>query len=79
MLKTLLYEGSEANPTFQVQGFGTMDLDSAKKGAISRIEQALGKLKNNPDARDWANAKHILYDTGVIEAMLTAVSKNHPE
>jgi len=79
MLKEILLEQQDNNPPIQIQGFGTMDLSTAKAGAISRIEKALAKLKNNPDARDWENAKHVLYDSGVVENMMNAVIKNHPK
>lgn len=79
MLQEILREQQESNPTIQVQGFGTMDLSTAKAGAISRIEKALAKLKGNSDDRDWENAKHVLYDSGVVESMLTAIIKNHPK
>lgn len=79
MLQEIIREQQESNPTIQVQGFGTMDLTTAKAGAISRIEKALAKLKGNPDDRDWENAKHVLYDSGVVEGMLTAIIKNHPK
>lgn len=79
MLQELLNEQEDSNPSLTVQGFGTMDLTSAKAGAITRIEKALAKLKANPDARDWENAHHILYSSGVVESMMNAVIKNHPK
>ena len=79
MLKEILLEQQDSNPSIQIQGFGSMDLSTAKTGAISRIEKALAKLKNNPDARDWENAKHVLFDSGVVESIMAAVIKNHPK
>lgn len=79
MLKELLSENDNSNPTFQVQGYGTMDMNTTKAGAVSRIEKALAKLKSNPDKRDWENAHHILYSSGVVENMMKAVINNHSE
>jgi hypothetical protein len=76
MLQELLNEQDNSNPTIMIQGFGSMDLTTAKAGAISRIEKALAKLKSNPDIRDWENAKHVLFDAGVVESMMTAIIKN---
>lgn len=79
MLHELLNEQDQTNPQITISGFGTLDLNTAKAGAIKRIEKALVKLKHNPDARDWENAHHILYGSGVVEEMLTSIYKNHPK
>lgn len=79
MLKQLLNEEDDNNPTILIQGFGTMDLKTARAGAITRLKKALAKLESNPDVHDWANAKHILYDSGVVESMITSIIKNHPK
>lgn len=77
MLRELL-EQNENNPTITVQGFGTLDLDTAKKSAIARIEKALAKAKAGSDVGDWNNVQTILFDSGVLESMVKAITKNHP-
>jgi len=63
----------------QSQGYGVLDMETAKDEAMKRLEEAVSYIRNADDPAAWKNAHHKIYGGGVLEAMLTAIVKQQPE
>jgi len=61
------------NPTnpLNVKGYGQISHETAVATTISRLEAVINGLKN-ADENAWANAKHALYSSGVLEEIINA-------
>lgn len=71
-----LHEEQEIN----ISGYGNLPLSTAKKSAADKIAHALDYVKRYPnDATAWKNAQHILYGSGVVQAMLDAIINTEKE
>jgi len=76
MLLEAIYELNKENPEkseILIQGYGRLNLDTAKRNAITRLEKALAGLREEDSTRVWGVAYHELYRTGVMEAMFKAI------
>ncbi len=76
MLQEAIYELNKNNPEkseILIQGYGRLGLDSTKKGAISRLEEAIDVIKKDDTTRSWKNAYNLIYRNGVIESMFEAI------
>lgn len=73
LLSTLVNENE--SEVVQIQGYGKMTLDQAKRKAILQMEQALSEVKRNPsDSRAWKNAESLLFGSGVMKAVIQAIN-----
>ena len=72
----------EENPDqaeIQVQGYGRMSVDTAKNSVMRRLEEAVATIRKSDDDRAWRNIHSVLYSSGVVEAMLTAIVQSSEE
>jgi len=82
MLIEAIYELNRKNPNkseILIQGYGRMGLDATKKAAIKRLEEAIGFIKKEDTPLAWRNANHMIYQAGVIEAMMNAIVEANKE
>jgi len=82
MLVEAIYELNRKSPEkseILIQGYGRMGLDATKKAAIKRLEEAIGFIKKEDTPLAWRNANHMIYEAGVIEAMLKAIVEANKE
>lgn len=82
MLFEAIYELNKQNPEkseILVQGYGKISLDTAKQTVITRLEEAIGFIKEEDDSRAWRNAYHSIYSNGVIESILKAIIEANEE
>jgi len=82
MLLESIYQLNKENPEkseILIQGYGRMALDTAKKSAIKRLEKAISFIKNSDEPRAWQSARHLIYTSGVVEAMLNAIQEANEE
>lgn len=82
MLLEAIYELNKQNPEkseILIQGYGRMGLDTTKKAAIKRLEEALDFVKKSDDPSAWRNVHHLIYTSGVVEAMITAIVEANKE
>ena len=82
MLLEAIYELNEKDPEkseILIQGYGRMGLDTTKKSAIKRLEEAINFVKKSDDPSAWRNVHHLIYSSGVMEAMITAIVEANKE
>lgn len=82
MLLEAIYELNKENPEkseILIQGYGRLKLDTAKRNAITRLENTLAALREEDSSRVWGNAYHELYRTGVMEATFKAIVEANQE
>ena len=82
LVKEAIYELNKQNPEkseILIQGYGRLNLDTTKREAIKRLEEAIGFIREEDNPRAWRNAHHLIYSTGVVEAMLKAIIEANEE
>ena len=82
MLLEAIYELNRQDPTkseILIQGYGRLNLDTAKRQAVKRLETVLENLKEEDSSRMWSNAYFELYRSGVGEAMFKAIVQANQE
>lgn len=82
MLVEAIYELNRKNPNkseILIQGYGRMGLDATKKSVIKRLSEAISFIKKEDTPLAWRNANHMIYEAGVIEAMMKAIVEANKE
>ncbi len=82
MLLEAIYELNKQNPEkseILIQGYGRMSLDTTKKSAIKRLEEAVAFIKKSDEPQAWLNVQYLIYTNDVVEAMINAIVEANQE